>query len=404
MSKGLPLAGLRVIELGHFIAGPFAARIMADMGAEVIKVEPPQAGDPARDWGVQGDGCSLWWSVHARNKKCITADLKSAAGRDLILRLVAEADAVIENYRPGQLERWGLGPDELRAVNPECIVVRISGYGQDGPYRDKVSFGVVGEAVGGIRHLSGFPEGMTDLPPARAGISLGDSVAALYGVIGLLSALYERGRTDGASGRTIDVALHEAVFSLLEGSLPEYGKRGIVRQPSGATLPTTAPSNAYRCADGRWIIIAGNSDRIFARLMTLVGRADLGADSRFATNAGRVKDAAELDAAIGAWAIGRSAAEAQKELDRHEIPGTPIYTIQDIAEDPQYLARDMIREVNDPIQGTMLHPGAVPKFDGSAEAIRWTGPRLGQHNLEVLTEIAKLDEAQIRKLQAEGVI
>jgi formyl-CoA transferase len=334
----------------------------------------------------------------------VTLDLKSPRGRDLLLELVAKSDAVIENYRPGQLERWGVGPDDIARVNPRCVVVHISGFGQDGPYRDKVAFGVVGEAIGGIRHLTGYPEGVTDLPPVRAGISLGDSVAGMYGVIGLLAALYDRDVGKATTGRTIDVALHEAVFSLLEGSLPEYGKFGVIREPSGSALPTTAPSNAYRCADGQWMIIAGNSDRIYARLMILIGRPDLAGDQRLTTNAGRVRHAAELDAAIGAWTRQLAAADAQAALEGAEVPATRIYTIADIAADAHFIARGMVQRVDDPEHGEVLHPGAVPKFDGAGTTVRWTGPRLGEHNREILSTVLNLTDEQIRTLEKAGAI
>ncbi|MGL4242159.1 MAG: CaiB/BaiF CoA transferase family protein, partial [Beijerinckiaceae bacterium] len=319
---GRPLAGLRVLEFGHFIAAPFATRIMADLGAEIIKIEPPGEGDPARGWGLAVDGQSIWWSVHARGKSSVTLDLKSPEGREIALRLIEKADAVVENFRPGQLERWGLGPDAIAARNPRCILVRISGYGQDGPYRDKVAFGVIGEAMGGIRHLTAYPPGESELPPVRTGVSLADSLAAIYAAFGLMAAVYERDVVGTGRGRVVDVALYEAIFSLLEGCLPEFGKLGVVRQPTGSTLPTNAPSNAYPTSDGKWIIVAGNSDRIFARLMALIGRGDLAADPRMATNWGRVDNAAELDAAIAAWSKARTAAEAQDVLAANEIPAT----------------------------------------------------------------------------------
>lgn len=402
--SGRPLTGLRVLELGHFVAAPFAARLLADLGAEVIKVEPPGEGDPARGWGLAAEGQSIWWSVHGRGKTCITLDLKSPEGRDLALKLIEEVDAVIENYRPGQLERWGLGPDEIRDRNPRCILVRISGYGQDGPYRDKVAFGVIGEAMGGLRHLTGFPPGATDLPPVRTGISLADSLAAIYAVFGLMSAVYERDVAGTGRGRVVDVALYESVFSLLEGCLPEYGKLGVIRQPTGSTLPTNAPSNAYPCADGKWIIIAGNSDRIFVRLMQLIGRDDLGNDPRFRANWGRVAHAPELDSAIAAWTRTQTSDAAQQLMEDNQIPATRIYTIADCASDPQYLARGMVQTVQDQGLGPVLHPGVLPRFDGVAASLNRPGARLGQDTETVLAKLAGLNADAVAALRDKGVV
>ncbi|MFG1425110.1 CaiB/BaiF CoA transferase family protein [Roseixanthobacter glucoisosaccharinicivorans] len=400
-----PLAGLRVIELGHFIAGPFATRLLADLGAEIIKVEPPEGGDPARGWGIAVEGNSLWWSVHARHKKCITLDLKSPAGRDIALKLIAEADAVIENFRPGQLERWGLGPQEIKAVNPDCILVRISGFGQNGPYRDKVSFGVIGEAMGGIRHLTAYPpDGAVDLPPVRTGVSLADSLAGIYGVVGLLAAIYQRDVRKTRSGQLVDVALYEAVFSLMEGCLPEYSKLGVVRQPAGSMLPSTAPSNAYRCADGSWICIAGNSDRIFRRLMDLIGRPELADDPRYATNWSRVANVAQLDTLIAAWAIGQPARAAVEKLEASDVPASIIYTIADCVQDPHFDARGMIQQVEDAQFGPLLHPGIVPQFDGVSPKVAEPGPALGAHTEEVLSQLLGLDAAAVGKLRADGIV
>lgn len=403
-SAGRPLVGLRVLELGHFVAAPFATRLMADLGAEIIKVEPPREGDPARGWGLVADGQSIWWSVHGRGKSCITLDLKSSEGRDIALHLIEEVDAVVENYRPGQIERWGLGPDVIRARNPRCIVVRISGYGQDGPYRDKVAFGVIGEAMGGIRHLTGYPAGETTLPPVRTGISLGDSVAGLYAAFGLMAAVYERDIAGTGLGRVVDVALYESVFSLLEGCLPEFGKLGVVRQPSGSTLPTTAPSNAYPCSDGKWVIVAGNSDRIFARLAVLMGCPEYVRDPRFATNKDRVRHSSVLDAAIRRWTLGKKAAEAVALFANHEIPATTIYTIADISADPHFAARGMIREVDDPQLGSVLHPGVVPRFDGVAASPGRPGAPVGTDTDQVLSKLAGFDETRIEDLRSRGIV
>ena len=347
---------------------------------------------------------SLWWSVHARNKKCITLDVKTAEGRALARRLIAESDAVLENFRPGQIERWGLGPAEIAQTNPRCILVRISGFGQSGPYRERAAFGVIGEAIGGIRYLTAFPEGVSDLPPARTGVSLSDSLAGLYAVIGLLAALYQRDIHGSARGCIVDAALYEAVFSLMEGCLTEYGAMGIVRQPSGSTLPTNAPSNAYRCADGSWLCIAGNSDRIFSRLAALIGRPELAGDLRFATNRQRVANAGLLDEAIGAWAAGVTSREAEAVLEGAEIPASRIYTIADCAADPHFKARGMIQTVADPVFGAVLHPGIVPRFDGEDAGIAWAGPVLGQHNDDVYGGLLGLSKAEIDALRRSKVI
>lgn len=401
-----PLSDLRVIEVGHYIAAPFAARVLADLGAEIIKLEQPGSGDPARAWGAMVDGRSLWWSVHARNKKSVTLNLKTPAAREVFLDLVRSADGVIENFRPGQLEEWGLGFDTIQEANPGCVLVRVSGYGQTGPYRDRVSFGVIGEAIGGLRHLTGYPSDATDLPPVRTGISLGDSVAGLYGVIGLLAALRQRDVRKARRGQQVDVALYEAVFSLLEGSLTEYGRLGIVRQPSGSRIPTAAPSSAYRCADGRWLLIAGNSDRIFARLMALIGRADLAADPGLQTNAGRIARIDELDRAIGAWTGTLDSRAAERLLDENDIPASRIYTIADCADDEHYRARGMIRTVDDPQFGPLLHPGGVPKFSEVDEdvCLRWPGPALGAHNDEVYRGLLGYDSGRLQQLAKDGVI
>ncbi len=385
-----PLTGLRVIELGHLIAAPFATRVLADLGAEVIKVESP-GGDPVRGWGTVSAKGSAWWSVHGRNKKLVTLDLKAHGDRQRLLDLVSSADAVVENYRPGQLERWEIGPDVLRSSKPDLIVVRISGFGQDGPYRDRSAFGVIGEAMGGIRHLSGYPAAEVDLPPVRVGVSFGDSIAGLYGAIGLLAALFDRasGRKDRA--KDIDVALYEAVFSLMEGALPEYGAHGVVRQPTGSALPTVAPSNAYRCADGEWIIIAANSDPIFRRLMRLIGHGECAEAEEFRTNEARIRHRKTLDRLIAGWTAERSLSECESLLVNADIPACRIYTIADCADDPHFRARGMVREITDPRFGMLLHPGVVPKFSGGAAigGIAWPGAEPNAHAQELLPEKAQ---------------
>ena len=404
LEKG-PLNGLRVLELGHFIAAPFCTRILGDLGAEIIKVESPGKGDPVRSWGKMVNGKSLWWSVHGRNKKSVTLNMKNSKGLDVAKQLIASCDAVVENFRPGQLDRWGLGADAIADINPHCVLVHISGYGQTGPDRDRAAFGVIGEAIGGLRHLTGFPEGTTPLPPARTGVSLGDMVAGLYAAIGLLSAVHAGRSHRNARAPSVDVALTESVFSLLEGALPEYGILGDVRQPTGATLPTNAPSNAYPTKDKRGIVIAANSDALFQRLMRLIERDDLARDPRFSDNPGRVTHAEELDAAISRWTQGLDGGPAAQILAEADVPSTLIYTIEDCANDIQFKARDMICAVADPNFGQVLHPGIVPKISGSEPGgISWPGPDVGAHTDHVLGDLLGMSGSDIRALRAEQVI
>jgi crotonobetainyl-CoA:carnitine CoA-transferase CaiB-like acyl-CoA transferase len=374
-----PLVGLKVLELGHYIAAPFCTRILADLGAEVIKVEPP-GGDPFRGWGETKDGNSVWFSVHGRNKLSIELDLKRE--RETLLKLAARADVLVENMRAGQLERLNIGPEVLHGVNPGLVIARISGYGQDGPYRDKPAFGAIGEAMGGLRHLTGHPAGASDLPPPRCGISISDDLAGMYAAIGLLSALWQRDAKGERRGRIIDVNLVDSVFSLMEGMLPEYALDGRVRQPVGAAIQTAAPTNTYPCADGKWLCIAGNSDLIFARLMTAIGRPELAADPAYATNGLRCQNREALDAAIAAWTRGLLAREAEALLERAEVPCSRLYDIADCATDPHFLARKSVLAVNDPLIGQTLHPGPVIRMDGEApdSVVRWTGPKAGAHN------------------------
>jgi crotonobetainyl-CoA:carnitine CoA-transferase CaiB-like acyl-CoA transferase len=402
-----PLAGLRVLELGHFIAGPFCARLLADLGADVIKVEPPGKGDPARSWGeMHGAASSIWWSVHGRNKRSVTLNMKDSRARTLFLDLVRQTDILIENYRPGQIERWGLGPEELQRVKPGLVLVRISGFGQDGPYAERSAFGVIGEAMGGLRRLTAFPAGTTDLPPSRTGISLGDSVAALYGAFGALAAVLDQRAQPSPKIRVVDVALTEAVLSLMEGCLPEYGLLGKVREPTGSTLPTNAPSNAYACRDGEWVLIAANSDPLFQALTRVMEREELARDPHYLTNPMRVENAKELDAAIGEWTATVTVDEACRLLEEANIPSTKIYSIADIANDPQFKARGMIREVDDPAFGKVLHPAPLPAMGGGLGAgnIRWPGPEIGAHNTEVFGGLLGLSTDEVERLTTEGVI
>ncbi|MBX9594329.1 MAG: CoA transferase [Roseomonas sp.] len=406
MAEGTgPLAGLRVIELGHFVAAPFCTRLLGDLGADVIKVEPPGAGDPVRQWGARVKGQSAWWSVHARNKRCITLDLKKPRAREIVLGLVAQCDVLVENFRPGQLDRLGLSEEALRAARPDLVIARISGYGQDGPQRDRAAFGVIGEAVGGLRHLTNHPPGTTDLPPVRVGISIGDSVAGIYAAFGIMAALWKRdaaGRGDGR-GRGLDVALTESIFSLLEGALPEYGALGTVRQPTGGGIATAAPTNAYRSRDGVWVLIAANSDPLFRKLATLMGQPELAEDARYRGNQARVANSAALDEAIGAWAARLDAAELERLLEAADVPATRAYTIADCAADPQFRHRGMVRQVEDAELGPMLHPGIVPLLPDDPGAVRWAGPAVGAHTGEVLAGLLGLSAAEIAALHQEGI-
>ena len=379
-----PLSGLKVLELGQLIAGPFAGKTLADFGAQVIKVEPPGDGDPLRKWRMLHQGTSVWWQVQSRNKQSVVLDLRTEEGRADTRRLAAEADVLIENFKPGTLEKWGLGYETLAAENPGLIMLRISGYGQTGPYRDLPGFAVVAEAMGGLRHLMGEPGRV----PVRAGVSLGDTLAALHGVIGVLLALQARTQsiseaTPKGRGQVVDVALYESVFNCMESLLPEYSVFGAVRQPAGSALPGIAPSNAYRCADGQ-VVIGGNGDSIFKRLMQAVGRADLAADPGLGDNAQRAARVDELDAAITAWTVQRKVAEVVATLQAVSVPAGRIYTVADIATDPHFLARGMIQTVTSADGLTLTVPGIVPKLSATPGAIRSPAPTLGQHQAQVL--------------------
>jgi crotonobetainyl-CoA:carnitine CoA-transferase CaiB-like acyl-CoA transferase len=386
-----PLAGLKVLEIGHYIAAPFCTRILADLGAEVIKVEPP-GGDPFRGWGASVDGHSVWFSVHGRNKLSVVLDLKR--NRDVMLGLASRADVLVENLRAGGLERLNLSPEALHAVNSRLVIARISGYGQDGPYRDKPAFGAIGEAMGGIRHLTAHPSGSSDLPPPRCGISISDDLAGLYAAIGLLSALWQRDVAGTARGRVVDVNLVDSVFSLMEGMLPEYAMDGRVRQPVGAAIETAAPTNTYPCADGRWLCIAGNSDLIFSRLMAAIGRPDLARDPAYATNADRCARRMELDAAIATWTRTLPARDAEARLEAADVPCSRLYNIADCANDRHFRARGSVLEVTDPLIGPTLHPGPAIRLDGEKPeaVVAWPGPAAGAHTEYVLTELLGMPE------------
>jgi formyl-CoA transferase len=380
------LDGLKVVEMGQLIAGPFAGKTLGDFGADVIKIEAPGAGDPLRNWRLIQDGTSVWWQVQSRNKRSIALDLRSAEGQGIARKLVAQADVLIENFRPGTLEGWGMSYEELAKDNPGLIMLRISGYGQTGPYRDLPGFGLIGEAMGGLRHLTGEPGRV----PVRCGISIGDTLAALHGTIGVLTALHHRnanGGRNGGKGQVIDVALHEAVFNVMESLIPEYSAFGVVREPAGSALPGIAPSNAYRCSDGGVVLIAGNGDSIFKRLMAAIGRDDLGNDPALADNAGRVKRVHELDAAIEAWARQRPTADALAVLGEARVPAGRAYTAQDIVEDPHFQAREMVLKQRTRDGHEVDVPGIVPKLLGTPGRVRSSAPKLGDDTDAVLGEI-----------------
>ncbi len=391
------LAGLKVLELGQLIAGPFAAKTLADFGADVVKIEPPGAGDPLRKWRLLKDGTSVWWQVQSRNKRSLALDLRTPEGQDVVRSLAAEADVLIENFRPGAMEGWGLAPEALMAANPRLIVLRISGYGQTGPYRDRPGFGVVAEAMGGLRHLTAEPGRV----PVRVGVSIGDTLAALHGVIGILLALQHRQAS--GRGQVIDVALYEAVFNCMESLLPEHSAFGAVRGPAGSALPGIAPSNAYRCRDGGYALIAGNGDSIFRRLMTLIGRPDLAQDPALADNAGRVARVAELDEVIGAWTATRTVDEVLAALDGASVPAGRIYSVADIAADPHYQARGMLEQVHLDDGSTLTVPGIVPKLSETPGRHRRNAPTLGQDSNAVLRDIG-LTDAQIAALRERGIV
>ena len=392
-----PLAGLKVLELGQLIAGPFAARTLGDFGADVIKVEPPNGGDPLRHWRLIKDGTSVWWQVQSRNKRSVALDLKQPEAQDIVRQLARECDVLVENFRPGALEGWGLGPGQLLEVNPRLIVLRISGYGQTGPYRDRPGFGVVAEAMGGLRHLTGEPGRV----PVRVGVSIGDTLASLHGVIGILLSMQERHRS--GRGQVVDVALYEAVFNCMESLLPEYSAFAAVRGPAGSAMPGIAPTNAYLCGDGGYAIVAGNGDSIFKRLMGVIGRADLAQDPLLANNAGRVERVEEIDAAIGAWTAQRPVSEVLAELDAASVPAGRIYTVADIASDPHYRERGMLQEVVLEDGEPLMVPGIVPKLSATPGGTSRAAPKLGEHTEEVLREIG-LTDSQIGQLRARGVI
>ncbi|MBC3242553.1 CoA transferase [Pseudomonas lurida] len=393
-----PLSGIKVIEIGTLIAAPFAARLMAEFGAEVIKIEAMGQGDPLRKWRKLHEGTSLWWYLQSRNKKSLALDLKSPEGLELIKQLLGDADVLIENLRPGGLEKLGLGWDVLHALNPKLTLVRISGYGQTGPYRDRPGFGAIGEAMGGIRYTTGNP----DSPPARVGVSLGDSLASLHGVIGALMSLL-RVKTGQGDGQIVDVSLAESVFNLMESLVPEYDLLGHVRERSGGALPGIAPSNTYLTADGAYVVIAGNSDPIYKRLMHTIGRADLAEAPEFAHNDGRAAKSGLLDAAITHWTSSLSIDQVLSALEAAEVPAGRIYSVADIVNDPHYQARDMLLKAELPGGVSVKMPGIVPKLSQTPGGVNWQGPTLGQHTDEILGSLG-LAGADIQRLKTAGVV
>lgn len=395
-----PLQGLKILELGTLVAAPFAAKLFAEFGAEVIKVEPPEKGDPLRSWRVVHNGTSIWWYVQARNKKSLTIDMRIPEGQEIVRSLAKEVDVIIENFRPGTLEKWGLGYDTLQALNPGLIMTRISGYGQTGPYREKPGFGSVAEAIGGLRNLTGFP----DRPPVRAGIAIGDLAAGLYAVIGTMFALHARNNHPEKRGQLVDVALYESVFSLMEGALPEYDLKGLIRQRTGSTLPGIAPSNTYLCADGKYIVIGANGDSIFKRLMQAIGREDVGNDPRFKNNQGRAEHVEYIDRIIEDWTTRYTMKEVWSKLDQASVPVGPIYSMEEIVKDEQFQARQMLESVNLPGGEKVLVPGIVPKLSETPGSLDWIGPELGQHNEEILGKLPGMDKKRMEDLKEKGVI
>jgi formyl-CoA transferase len=397
-SKPLPLQGIKVIELGTLIAGPFCARLLAEFGAEVIKIESPEGGDPLRKWRKLHRGTSLWWYVQARNKKSVTLNLKMPEAQEIVRKLAKDADIVVENFRPGAMEKWGLGWEELSRINPRLIMVRLSGFGQTGPYKDRPGFGAIGESMGGLRYVTGYP----DRPPVRVGVSIGDSIAALHGVIGALMALHHR-NINGGRGQFVDVALYEAVFNMMESVLPEYDMFGFVRERSGASLPGIVPSNTYVTRDGKYVVIGANADSIFKRMMTAIGRPDLANDPALAHNDGRVARTEEIEKVIGDWVAAHDLAHVLDVLEKADVPSGKIYDIADIARDTHYATRAMIQQFTLKNGKTLKLPGIVPKLSDTPGDTKWVGPELGEHTAEVLGALG-YSEQQQEELKRRSVI
>jgi succinyl-CoA---D-citramalate CoA-transferase len=394
------LTGLRVLDAGTMVAGPFAGTLLADYGADVIKIEKPNHGDPIREWSPIKDGISLWWKVTGRNKRLITLDLSSERGRELFLQLVEQADVVIENFRPGTFARWGLSFAELSKVNPRIIVLHVSGYGQTGPYAQRPGYGTIAEGISGVPSFTGFPEG----PPTLSAFPLADCLAAVFGAVGVLSAIYERDIGGTNTGQEIDVSLYEPIFRLAESQVIGYDQLGIVKERRGNRLEEDSPRNAYETSDGEFITISASSDRTFGRLASAVGRPELIDDPRFVDNASRIANDAELDEIIAGWIRQRTSAEVMRTFEDADVIAGRIYTIKDIFEDPHYRAREDIIDVPDPDFGTVKMPGIFPKFSGADCSVRWPGGTLGEHNAEVFGSLLGLSDAELEEIRSEGVV
>lgn len=394
-----PLSGIRVIECGSLLAGPFCGQLLGDFGADVVKVEDPRHGDPMRQWGnAKVHGLSLHWPIIARNKKSVTANLRTAEGQDLVRKLAATADVLLENFRPGTLERWGLGFDELSSINPRLILVRVSGYGQDGPYAPRAGFGAIGEAMGGLRFITGDP----DRPPARLGISIGDALAAVFATMGTLLALRARDRT--GRGQVVDSAIYEAVLALMESLLPEWELAGYQRSRTGSILPGVAPTNVYPTMDGDEILIAANSNTVFTRLAQAMGRPELAADARFASHDARGRNLAEIDKEVGAWTVTMDADRLLQILHESGVPAGRIFQAKDMLSDPHFAARQAIVRLAHPILGEMPMQNVFPRLSETPGTVRCVGPDLGQHNDEIYSERLGLDASQLDALRAKGII
>lgn len=395
-----PLDGIRVLEMGQLMAGPFAGTLLGYFGAEVIKVEPPGRGDPVRGWRVLDDtGTAVWWYSLARNKKCVTLDLRREEGRKLARRLAEKADVLLENFRPGIMERWGLGPDDLEAANPGLIYARVSGYGQDGPYHERPGYASVCEGVGGLRYVNGFP----GQPPVRPNLSLGDSLAGLHAAFGVLLALFHRQRVGSPHGQVVDVAIYEAVYNMLEAVVPEYDRCGVVREPSGSTITGVVPTNTYPCKGGRYVIIGGNGDSIFRRLMRAAGRPELAEDPRLADNAGRVEHQEEVDGALAEWTQSRTVEEVLEILEEAQVPAGPIYSVVEMMADPHFRARGLFEEVEGG-GGPVKIPAILPRLTATPGRTEWAGPAVGAHNEEVFSDLLGLTDDEIRELREQGVV
>lgn len=417
-----PLAGVTVVEMGQLIAGPFCGQMLAWFGATVIKIEAPGKGDPLRTWrALDSDGTSYWWRSHARNKHSVTIDLNQSSGRDLVSQLLTQADILVENFRPGKMESWGLGPDDLKQLNPSLVITRVSGYGQDGPYRSQPGFASACEAIGGFRYVNGFP----DRPPVRPNLSLGDTLAGMHAVIGTLLALYNRDQRDDQAGQVVDVSIMESVFNMLEGVVPEYSGAGLVREPSGSTLTGIVPTNTYLCRDGKYVVIGGNGDTIFKRLMTAAGRSDMANDERLANNPGRVANEKEIDAVLQDWASAQDSADLLAKLAEAEVPSGPIYSVADMFEDEHYRARGLFERVsygNDAdasnvgqkdlsspsnaatASSTLEIPALHPRLSDTPGRTEWAGPELGADTELILGSLLGLSTEQLNDLKASGVI